>query len=355
MDHDRLACQNLFATRPQRSGRGGGDLARGPQRAQRARQGMAAGQVRDGVDRAAGQLDRSLPDVLAGVVDATGGAEREHLVMHRVAAHRDGLDSARGRQLQQEQSDTAAGGQDKQVTYKKSAIGLLAEGRLLYRSCGGGLSGHAEPIRAHTWGVGKRNSYPARGVSPYAPNFANTGGVCVITAKWRANLTILVGTTLMATGVTLAFVVPGAGAQPTPSAATVAQSLAGTAAAARNGDNGTVKIHRSTTPVADRRNQPHVCIFYLDAFGFDPGQSVTWQIKSWPPTGDRTVVASGVLTLDSNGGGRTGDMTLANGHYKLFWNFTGEHGSAKHKVFWVACAAPTPSPTPTPSPSSSVS
>jgi len=45
-------------------------------------------------------------------------------------------------------------------------------------------------------------------------------------------------------------------------------------------------------------------------------------------------------------------MTLANGHYKLFWTFAGEHGIAKHKVFWVACKA-TPTPTPSPSPSSS--
>ena len=63
------------------------------------------------------------------------------------------------------------------------------------------------------------------------------------------------------------------------------QGRGGKAAAARNGDNGTVKIHRSATPVTDRRNQPHVCVFYLDAFGFDPAQSVSWQIKSWPPTG----------------------------------------------------------------------
>jgi hypothetical protein len=133
----------------------------------------------------------------------------------------------------------------------------------------------------------------------------------------------------MATGLTVGFAAPGAGAQP-------------------KGDNGTVKIHRSTTPVTDRRNEPHVCVFYLDAFGFDPGQSVSWQIKSWPPTGDRSVATSGALALDSNGGGRTGDMTLQDGHYKLFWNFTGEHGFAKQKVFWVSCAAPSPQPTPTP-------
>ncbi|HEY5984765.1 MAG TPA: hypothetical protein VIV12_00075, partial [Streptosporangiaceae bacterium] len=143
----------------------------------------------------------------------------------------------------------------------------------------------------------------------------------------RTKLTVVVGVMLMATGLTLAFAGHGAG---TASAALAAATVG-------NGDNGTVKIHNSTTPVTDPRNEPHVCVFYLDAFGFDAGQSVSWQIQSWPPTGDRTVVASGVLTLDSNGGGRTGDMTLPNGHDKLFWNFTGENGFAKQKVFWVTC------------------
>jgi hypothetical protein len=161
---------------------------------------------------------------------------------------------------------------------------------------------------------------------------------------WRRRLTFLLGVTLVAVVLTLAFAGPGAGASPT--------APGGKPPAAGKGDNGTVKIHRSTTPVSDPRNEPHVCIFYLDAFGFDAGQSVSWQIKSWPPTGDRTVVSSGTLALDGNGRGFTGDMTLPNGHYKLYWNFTGEHGFAKQKVFWVACGAPTPSPSPTsPSPS----
>lgn len=141
-------------------------------------------------------------------------------------------------------------------------------------------------------------------------------------------------------------------------------------ATARNGDNGTVKVHRSGTPVTDRANQPHVCVFYLDAFGFDPAQAVSWNIQSWPPTGDRSVVSSGTLTLDDSGNGFTADMTLADGHYKLNWNFAGEKGSAKHKVFWVKCSSsghghhghhghgpkPTPAPVPpsaSPSPTQS--
>jgi hypothetical protein len=162
----------------------------------------------------------------------------------------------------------------------------------------------------------------------------------VTPVPWRANLATL-AVLLTATGLTLAFAAPGAAAQ---------SSSGGKAPATRPGDNGTVKIHRAGTPVADPRNQPHVCSFYLDAFGFDAAQSVSWQIKSWPPTGDRAVVASGALALDSSGDGHTGDMTLSNGHYKLFWNFQGEHGAAKHKVFWVSCSSPTPPSTATPTP-----
>jgi hypothetical protein len=161
--------------------------------------------------------------------------------------------------------------------------------------------------------------------------------------NWRTRLAVLSGVTLAGTGLVFGFIGLGAGAVPFHLASS------GSAAAARSGDNGTVKIHRSTTPITDPRNEPHVCVFYLDAFGFDPGQAVSWQIKSWPPTGDRSVVSSGVLTLDGSGNGDTANMTLPDGHYKLYWNFAGEKGFAKQKVFWVACGASTPSPTPTPS------
>ncbi|MFL6054532.1 MAG: hypothetical protein ACJ72W_16680 [Actinoallomurus sp.] len=125
------------------------------------------------------------------------------------------------------------------------------------------------------------------------------------------------------------------------------------------GDNGTVKIHRSTTSVTDPRNEPHVCGFYLDGFHFDAGQQVSWSIVSWPPTGNRTEVLHGALTLGQDGNGRTTDLSLPNGHYKLYWNFAGEHGRAKQKVFWVKCDGSLPTPPggngnpPEPSPTSS--
>jgi hypothetical protein len=159
----------------------------------------------------------------------------------------------------------------------------------------------------------------------------------------RANSAFVAGAAVVTTGVALAFGAPGAGARPV-----AARPGHGRAPAAVTGDNGTVKIHNSSTPVTDRRDEPHVCVFYLDAFGFDPGQSVSWQVKSWPPAGDRAVAGQGTLTLDSAGGGRTSDQALPDGHYKLFWTFTGEHGAAKQKVFWVSCPSSTPAPAPTP-------
>ncbi|MFJ7334920.1 LPXTG cell wall anchor domain-containing protein [Streptomyces sp. NPDC101116] len=128
------------------------------------------------------------------------------------------------------------------------------------------------------------------------------------------------------------------------------------------GDNGTVKIHDASTGEELRRNEPHVCAFYLDAFGFDGGQKVDWHIDAIPPSenkGER--VESGALVLDAEGHGRTGDLTLPDGHYKLFWTFEGEKGSAKHKVFWSDCedeqepGGSTPSGSASASPSSGAS
>jgi hypothetical protein len=106
------------------------------------------------------------------------------------------------------------------------------------------------------------------------------------------------------------------------------------------GDNGTVKIHDARTGEELRKNEPHVCTFYLDAFGFDSVQEVDWHIEAWAPTAGvkGETVKTGSLTLGADGHGRTDDLSLPDGHYKLFWNFDGEHGKAKHKVFWTDCS-----------------
>ncbi|WP_328782204.1 LPXTG cell wall anchor domain-containing protein [Streptomyces canus] len=122
--------------------------------------------------------------------------------------------------------------------------------------------------------------------------------------------------------------------------ASAAFLVAPVAHATAPGDNGTVKIHDATTGEELRKNEPHVCTFYLDAFGFDAVQEVDWHIEAWAPTADvkGETVKSGEITLDTDGHGRTDDLSLPDGHYKLFWNFEGENGAAKHKVFWTDCA-----------------
>jgi LPXTG-motif cell wall-anchored protein len=121
--------------------------------------------------------------------------------------------------------------------------------------------------------------------------------------------------------------------------ASAALMVAPSAHATAPGDNGTVKIHDATTGEELRKNEPHVCTFYLDAFGFDAVQEVDWHIEAWAPTADvkGETVKSGEITLGADGHGRTDDLSLPDGHYKLFWNFAGENGSAKHKVFWTDC------------------
>jgi hypothetical protein len=155
----------------------------------------------------------------------------------------------------------------------------------------------------------------------------------------RVSRGVTASAALGVTGLALALAAPGVSALASAHGHHKASTATSTGP---KGDNGDVKIHNSSTAVTDQRNEPHVCVFYLDAFNFDSGQSVSWNIESWPPTGNRSVVDSGTLVLDSNGDGHTGDMSLQNGHYKLFWNFAGENGAAKHKVFWVACPGQTP-------------
>ena len=119
------------------------------------------------------------------------------------------------------------------------------------------------------------------------------------------------------------------------------------------GNNGTVKIHEGgTEPSPEVQNQPHVCTFHLHFFFADAGQTGTWWIESWPPTGSRSVVLSGTYgPTDANGVYRTPPYpdfyTLPDGHYKLFWEGRNDQ-NIKHKVFWVQCAAPTATPTATP-------
>ena len=121
-----------------------------------------------------------------------------------------------------------------------------------------------------------------------------------------------------------------------------AVALSTPAAADPGGNNGDVKIHETGTAVADQRNEPHVCTFYIDGFNFDGGSSGTWHIEVWAPTGSGTVLSGTWGPADAEGNWHSATISsLGPGHYKLFFKQTNPAtpGDDKHKVFWVECAA----------------
>ncbi|MEV7186150.1 LPXTG cell wall anchor domain-containing protein [Kitasatospora sp. NPDC093102] len=124
------------------------------------------------------------------------------------------------------------------------------------------------------------------------------------------------------------------------------------------GNNGTVKIHDAATGQEDVRNEPKVCTFYLDSFGFDANQDVIWAIATVGPKGE-TLAAWGDLPVDPHGHVRTEDIHLPDGHYKLYWQSVElvdgklpkepDLNNPKHKVFKVDCGGQSPAPTGKPS------
>ena len=122
-----------------------------------------------------------------------------------------------------------------------------------------------------------------------------------------------------------------------------AVALSTPAAADPGGNNGDVKIHETGTAVADQRNEPHVCTFYIDGFNFDGASTGTWHIETWAPTGSGTVLSGSWGPADAQGNWHSATISsLDPGHYKLFFKQTGTPGDDKHKVFWVECAPAAP-------------
>jgi hypothetical protein len=118
-----------------------------------------------------------------------------------------------------------------------------------------------------------------------------------------------------------------------------------TPAVAAPGDNGDVKIQPMGKRFDDRRNYPKVCDFFIAAFNFDEGQSVTWTIVPHP-AGRPGDTRSGSLTLPTGTGYTMPIPRMSDGQYKLTWKITGGAGAGKHKVFKVDCANMTPPPMP---------
>jgi len=106
------------------------------------------------------------------------------------------------------------------------------------------------------------------------------------------------------------------------------------------GNRGTVKVHRTSTPDSDRRNEPKLCAFRIVGFGFpdDADLSITIEGHGGPNAGADSFSTS--LTADqlSDAGdfGIAGP-TLADGMYKLYVENTTAPGGAKQKVFKIDC------------------
>lgn len=124
------------------------------------------------------------------------------------------------------------------------------------------------------------------------------------------------------------------------------------------GNNGTLKVHEFGTPSGTESNDPKVCNFNFEGFGFDADFSGFIVIEGQGQT-EFTSDPIAFGPTDETGYAETEYMTLPAGHYKatLYGKDTGgginlEDEKAKSKVFKSECpeATPTPSPTASPTP-----
>ncbi|MFF8812528.1 hypothetical protein [Streptomyces pactum] len=139
---------------------------------------------------------------------------------------------------------------------------------------------------------------------------------------------------------------PGAAALAALACAGAALLTATPVAAATPGDHGDVKVRSVGTPLSAARDESRVCRFYLLGKDFGAVQEVAYAI--FPLGADVKVGGlSGGISL-AGGLGRTEELSLPDGRYKLAWHLDGESGQAGQKVFRVDCgdrtaAAPRPS------------
>ena len=120
-----------------------------------------------------------------------------------------------------------------------------------------------------------------------------------------------------------------------------------------SGNSGTLKVHDAATgqEAAEHSNEPFVCDFWLEFSYPGTDELGTWQVLSWPPTGDGSVVASGTYDTSGDGVDASATINLPAGHYRVEWRANGSHNS-KNKTIWVdrACDETDPAPVEDPAP-----
>lgn len=128
----------------------------------------------------------------------------------------------------------------------------------------------------------------------------------------------------------------------TAAAPALAPGASAAAPAESPGNRGTVKVHRTSTPDSDRRNEPRLCAFRIVGFGFpeDADLSITIEAHGGPNAGADafgTTVTADQLS-DAGDFGIAGP-TLADGMYRLEVENTTAPGGTKQKVFKIDCGA----------------
>jgi hypothetical protein len=118
------------------------------------------------------------------------------------------------------------------------------------------------------------------------------------------------------------------------------------------GNSGTLKVRDAATgrEASEQNNEAIVCDFWLEFSYSAPTQDGTWQVLSWPPTGDGSVMASGAYDTTGDGVDTSPTIHLAPGHYRVEWLANGSH-SSKNKTIWVDGTCDTIPATPAQQPS----
>ncbi|PZG85509.1 hypothetical protein C1I97_33575 [Streptomyces sp. NTH33] len=88
-------------------------------------------------------------------------------------------------------------------------------------------------------------------------------------------------------------------------------------AAMAQGEGGDIRIHRVGVPFGVPKDDPVVCRFYLEAVNFDSLGAIAYTIQAQPPLPTSATV-NGTIALGA-GVGRTEQLVLTDGQYKLIW------------------------------------
>lgn len=141
----------------------------------------------------------------------------------------------------------------------------------------------------------------------------------------------------------------------------IATLMAATAlSVAATGNNGTLKVHEQYTPANTENNDPKVCVFNFEGYGFDVGQDGLIVITTHGDGNNRETAKSLLMpaakpSQQHGSFTETEYVTLPNGHYKSTVYGKDSRGEykidlkAKSKVFKVVCGETSSINTTTPS------